>query len=85
LVGNLAASCCEKSTFFFGFIQRLYSIFAVHALFEGYNEKEALSKLAVDYEQMDETRLKASISTARPWATGDCNSSSFVALYPQPF
>jgi len=34
---------------------------AVHALFEGYNGiKEALSKLADDYEQMAETRLEAS-------------------------
>jgi len=34
---------------------------SVHALFEGYNEiKEALSKLADDYEQMAETRLEAS-------------------------
>jgi len=32
----------------------------VHALFEGYNGiKEALSKLADDYEQMAETRLEA--------------------------
>jgi len=28
LVGNLTASCCEKSTSFFGFIQRLYYLFA---------------------------------------------------------
>jgi len=27
LVGNLAAACCEKSTSFFGFVQRLYSFF----------------------------------------------------------
>jgi len=33
----------------------------VHALFEGYNEiKEALSKLADDYELTAETRLEAS-------------------------
>jgi hypothetical protein len=29
LVGNLAAACCEKSTSFFGFVQRIYSFFAV--------------------------------------------------------